>query len=172
MLRSMFLFFIVCFSSGVYATSIIPEILEDAEMVGSGEYKAMFWKIYDAELHASGGEFAKGNPFALRLVYSRDIPGDAIADKSIELIRRQGISDEFILAAWHKQLNEIFPDVKKGTEIIGTHTEGEGATFYVDGKKVGAINDLRLCGSFFGIWLAEDTVSPKLRSQLLGLASN
>lgn len=172
MYKPIFLSLVLSWSTALCAESIIPDIVENAEMVGSGEYKAMFWKIYDAELHAPDGEFAKGNPFALRLVYSRDIPGKAIADKSIELIRRQGIDDEFILAAWHTQLTEIFPDVKEGTEIIGTHTADSGATFYVDGEKVGSINDPQLCRTFFGIWLEEDTVSPKLRSQLLGLASN
>lgn len=154
------------------ANSVIESQLETPEMVGSGEYRAMFWKIYDAELYAKEGEFVLGDSFALRLVYSRDLRGEAIADKSIELIRRQGYDDEIQLAAWHRQLIEIFPDVERGTEIIGVHEKDVGASFFVDGEKYGALTDLGLCAAFFGIWLREDTIAPKLREELLGLASN
>lgn len=170
--KTILLTVVVFWTQAGLANSVIDSYIDESELVGSGEYKAMFWKIYDAELHAKGGEFFPGDSFALKLVYSRKISGDAIADKSIELIRRQGVDDEVILAAWHRQLVNIFPDVEEGTEIIGVHEVGVGAHFYADGERVGSLKDFGLCRSFFGIWLAEDTIAPALRSDLLGLASN
>lgn len=167
-------FFIIALMFGpvLFADTIIQRELESPELVGSGEFRTMFWKIYEAELHAKDGEFSEDTPFALKLTYSRKLKGNLITDKSIELIRKQGIEDETLLADWHEQLNDIFPDVQNGTEIVGVHTVGVGTKFYVDGEDSGLITDPRLCRSFFDIWLGEDTTAPKLRSKLLGLKSN
>ena len=169
MLRLFVLSLILTVSNVVIADVLLESKLDTPKMVGSGEYRAMFWKVYEAELYSNDGEFVLSNPFALKLIYSRKINGEAITDKSIELIRRQGEEDEILLAAWHRQLNDIFPNVKQGTEIVGVHEAGLGASFYVDGNFVGTITDPDLCGKFFGIWLDENTIAPKLRSDLLGL---
>jgi len=150
--------------------SPISRVIEAPSLVGSGQYKEMLWKIYEAELYASEGSFELSNPYALKLVYARKLSGGAITDKSIELIRRQGIEDELTLAGWHEQLSTIFPDVAKGTEIIGVNLQGEeGAYFYVDGELKGVVKDPLLTHLFFGIWLSEDTTAPTLRKKLLGL---
>lgn len=154
------------------AEAIVPAVLDSPELVGSGAHRMMLMKIYEAELYSNDGEFDISRPFALKLIYARKLNGDAIADKSIELIRRQGIENEVQLAAWHELLNDIFPDVEKGTEIVGAHEAGVGAHFYVDGELVGLIEDPALCEKFFGIWFAEDTSAPRLRTNLLGLAAN
>ena len=155
-----------------FADAVITSALDSPELVGSGQYRAMLMKIYEAELYTNDGEFDMLRPFALKLIYSRKLKGDAISDKSMDLIRRQGVEDEMLLEDWHFQLNDIFPDVENGTEIVGVHEAGVGARFYVDGALVGSIVDPALCENFFGIWFAEDTSAPKLRSALLGLESN
>ena len=152
----------------VVADTVVEDYLQTPIKHGEADYKAMMWKIYRAELYSGDEVFSMDQPYALKLTYARDIKGEDISDKSIELIRRQGVEDEVLLATWHSQLDAIFPDVSEGTEIVGTHQKGEGAVFYVDGVEAGSLADPELCRHFFGIWLAEDTKKPKLRARLLG----
>jgi hypothetical protein len=44
---------------------------------------------------------------------------------------------------------------------------GVGAEFWVNGQRVGAVNDLAFARLFFGIWLDERSSEPKMRAQLL-----
>lgn len=148
---------------------VIAEIFEEPALVGSGDYRAMFWDVYRAELYASNGEYTPDEKHALRLVYKRPLRGKAIVDKSIELIERQGFDDELKLAEWHEQLIAVIPDVEKDTEIVGVFETQFGAEFYVNGEFSGAIEDPSFAELFFGIWLSESTISPRLRSALLGL---
>ncbi len=171
-MRSFVLLFILLLAQAGAAETVLPDVLDSPELVGSGQYRLMLMKIYEAELYSNDGEFDVSQPFALKLTYSRKLKGEAITDKSVDLIRRQGIEDEDVLAAWYQELADIFPDVKKGTEIVGAHEAGVGASFYVDGEFVGKIVDPALCESFFGIWLGQDTVAPRLRSDLLNLTTD
>lgn len=152
-----------------YASSMMADLMEDPALVGSGDFRAMFWNVYRAELYASNGEYAPDGKHALRLIYKRSLKGSAIVDKSIELMQRQGPDDELQLADWREQLGLIIPDVSENTEIVGLYDAQSGAEFYVDGQFAGQIADRAFAKYFFGIWLADSTVSPRLRSDLLGL---
>ena len=51
--------------------------------------------------------------------------------------------------------------------ITGVNLPGVGAEFWVNGLRVGAVNDAAFARLFFGIWLDERTSEPKMRIQLL-----
>lgn len=148
----------------VYVTSEIPR----AAMVGQGRFRVMIWDVYDATLFAPRGLYNDRGPFALRLSYLRNIEGRKIADTSSEEIRRQGFTDEIRLAIWHRQMREIFPDVKKGTTLTGIQRADGSVVFYHDGKQAGVIDDPDFAPRFFAIWLAPDTAAPALRLSLTG----
>lgn len=139
-----------------------------AEQVGKGRMSVMFWDLYDAVLYAPGGQWKKGEPFALSLTYLRDIDGKAIADRSAEEIRNLGFRDEYKLAAWHGQMRNIFPDVKEGTTLTGIYNKRQESIFYHQGKEIGRIRDPEFGRYFFNIWLSQKTSAPELRAQLLG----
>lgn len=147
---------------------IIKKEVPEAEVVGQGRYTYMLWDLYDASLHAPQGTWEKTKPYALKLKYLRHLHGNKIADKSAEEIRKQGFGDEAKLAAWYAQMKNIFPDVKKGTEIIGIYMPGEETRFYKGTEEIGIIKDPEFGKWFFGIWLSEKTSAPKLRTSLLG----
>ena len=145
-----------------------PEALvPQAEAVGHGRMSVFFVDLYDAVLYAPGGEWRGAAPFALSLTYLRAIEGGTIADHSVREMRRQGFGDEILLAAWHRQLEEIFPDVEAGTTLTGVSLGGE-SVFLQDGREIGRIRDPRFTRRFFDIWLGAGTRSPELRRRLLG----
>lgn len=139
------------------------------ERVGSGVFKAMLWKIYEAELIAENGIYQANGNFALQLTYARDIKAQRIVDTSIDLIADQGIGDQNKLETWRGLLSDIIPDINKGDQLTGLRNS-QGATFYFNAEPIGLLKDKELSEYFFNIWLAETTTAPKLRSQLLGLA--
>ena len=159
-------------STPVFANSVVENYVPNAEKVGEGRLSFLAWDLYDATLYASKGEWKDTQPFALKLSYLRSVPGDDIADTSMKEIRNQGFNDEIKLATWHTQLKKIFPNVVKGSDLIGVY-KYTGETVFYDGKKnkIGQISNPEFGRLFFNIWLGEKTNVPRLRKKLLGQSS-
>ena len=151
-----------------YALDHIRSYVPEAQKVGNGRLTYMFWDVYDATLYASRGVWKQGEPFALQLSYLREIEGKKIADRSVEEMRNQGITDEIKLAAWHAQMRKIFPNVYNGVALTGVYTQQGHTIFYMDDKEIGHIKDPDFGKAFFNIWLDETTSAPDLRRKLLG----
>jgi len=154
----------------VMAFDEIKSKVPAAKKVGDGRLSYMIWDVYDAALYASEGVWQKTKPYALQLSYLRDFKGKKIADRSIEEMRGQGITDEMKLAAWHAQMDKIFPDVTDGDVLTGIYTDSGDSIFYKNGEEIGQINDPEFSAAFFGIWLDENTSAPELRKKLLGVS--
>ena len=131
-----FLFFI----TGLAFANVPTTLNFDAQnagilrLQGKSRLTVMLWDVYDIKLFTSQGSFSFNNPFALKITYLREIKGNDIANSTIEEIRRQGFSDEIKLAGWHTQLKKIFPNVKKGTVLIGLYTF-DGKTIFLENDK-------------------------------------
>jgi len=151
-----------------YALDDIAAHVPAAKKVGEGRMTYMFWDVYDATLYAPQGTWRQDKPFALQLTYLRKLDGKKIADRSIEGMRAQGVSDEIKMATWHAQMRKIFPNVDNGVSLTGVYA-GDGTTiFYQGNTEIGRINDPQFGHAFFDIWLNEKTSAPTLRRQLLG----
>ena len=151
-----------------YALDHIRAFVPAAEKVGEGRLTYMLWDVYDASLYAPQGNWDPRQPFALQLSYLRELDGKKIADRSVEEMRAQGITDEIKLATWHAQMRKIFPDVDMGVSLTGVYTEQGTAIFYRNDVEIGRINDPQFSKAFFDIWLNQKTSAPDLRRKLLG----
>ena len=147
---------------------LLEQYVPGAALVGSARMRVMFWDVYDANLFAPAGDWQPGQPFALSLAYLRTLRGEAIANRSIEEIRRQGVADEATLARWRELIGEIIPDVDADTELLGIADANQHAIFLRNGEPLGRIEDPAFTRAFFGIWLSEATSEPGLRQRLLG----
>jgi len=143
----------------------------DAELVGEGRLKYLFWSVFDAALYAPDGIWSADQPFALSLSYLRDLEGEGIVEASIDEIREQGMADQAILERWRDEMTAIFPDVDDQTTLTGIVDDNSHTQFYQNGELVGTISDPAFSRYFFNIWLGEQTSEPKLRRQLLGRGS-
>ena len=151
------------------ATTVgISEWVPQAKLVGQAKMTYLFWDVYDARLYAADGKWQASAPFALELSYLRDLNGEAIAKRSVEEIRKQGFSEEAVLARWYQQLSAFLPDVKKGTRLTGVVDQNKHTRFYLDGVPLAQVDEPLFSIWFFNIWLSEATSEPKLRAQLLG----
>jgi hypothetical protein len=156
-------------ASPLSLNQIAERYIPQAKEVGKARLKIMFWKIYDAKLVASKGQWQADSPFALSLTYLRDFDGEDIASRSVDEMRDIGYEDEVELAKWYEQMRSVFPNVKEGENITGVLDTNKHTHFYYQGKLIGSIDDTSFGQSFFDIWLHKNTSEPEMRKQLLGM---
>jgi hypothetical protein len=145
--------------------------LPGAQRVGSGEFTWFGLRLYTARLWASGPVGDWQQPFALELLYHRDLSRDTLVQASLEEMQRMGAAPS-ALEDWRKAMQSAFVDVRPGMRITGLYLPGQGCRFYVDGVMRREIADPVFARAFFAIWLDERARDPKLRQRLLGLAGN
>jgi hypothetical protein len=131
---------------------------------GSGEFRRFGFLVYEATLWAGDSDPSQP-PLALSLTYQRNIDGKAIADASVDQMRRLQASDAQ-LAGWGAQMQALFPNVKAGDQILGLQLS-DRARFFFNDQPIGEIADPVFARTFFAIWLDPRTSEPKLRSALL-----
>jgi hypothetical protein len=148
----------------------VRQSVPQAAIVGRGMLSYAVWDIYEATLYAPNGKWNPAQPFALSIKYYHALKGAAIADRSVEEMRKQGFQDDARLADWNAQMKKIFPDVENGSVLSAVYAPGRQTTFYNGAHLAGVIQGDAFAQKFFGIWLSEKTSEPKLRRALLGLS--
>ena len=166
-------FFAICLFFALAAPvqaskDIVQKHVPEAEQVGSVRFRYLFFDIYDASLYAPEGEFAEDEPFALKLVYLRDIQGEHIARQSIEEMRKQGVDNDVLLQNWQTQMQALFPDINEGDALLGIRVAADMALFFHNHTLIGEVSDPLFIERFFDIWLGENVRSARLQAKLLG----
>jgi hypothetical protein len=147
--------------------------LPGSRLSGQATLRFFGLQIYNARLWTPPGFQADTlgpQPLVLELEYLRKLKGQAIAERSIEEMRRAGPFTDEQAARWQAEMTRLFPDVKAGDRLTGIHRPGEGAAFLYNDQPVGLIADPVFSRLFFGIWLAPTTSEPGMRETLLGRA--
>lgn len=153
------------------APSAAPAQLPGSRLQGQVTLRYFGLRIYDAQLWTLPDFSAKqwqNQGFVLQLHYHRALKGKAIAERSLEEMRRAGPIPAAQAQAWLDAMLRIFPDVQAQEQIVGQHLPGQGARFWHQGRELGFVQDAAFARLFFGIWLAEHSSEPALRRVLLG----
>ena len=159
--------FSILFQSALALPEPVARSIINAEEVGATRFRVLFWDIYDISLYAEEGDFNPDRPFAIRLRYLRDLKGEAIAERSAEEMRHQGVN-EVKLAEYFAQMRTIFPDVERDTELIGVFFPESSTRFFKGTIEIGEVLDPAFGTLFSRIWLGDQTRQPAMRSKLLG----
>lgn len=134
--------------------------------IGLRVYHARLWTLPDFRSEKLGEQ-----PLVLELDYLRDLKGSAIAERSLQEMRRVGSLGEAQAQRWLEQMQRIFPDVRAGDRLTGQLIPGQGTVFWHNGKVVGRVAEPEFGVLFFGIWLSPATSEPDMRLALLGQGS-
>ena len=141
---------------------------------GEATLRFLGMAIYDATLSVPAGfdpDAWTAQPLALALRYHRGLSGKAIAERSLQEMRRGGAIDEAQAARWLAFMKEALPDVRAGDRIVGRWTPASGTvSLQVNDAPAREMADREFGTRFFGIWLAAHTSEPALRARLLGLS--
>ncbi len=164
-------------TAGAANRPLPPEVaqqLPQARLLGSGRLTYFAFHVYDARLWATP-DFKpmsySQQALALELEYARSLDGKAIAERSIEEMRRQAPIADPKAASWLARMSAIFTDVQAGDRLTGVQRPNEAAAFFLNGRPAGEIRDADFTPLFFGIWLSPKTSEPGLRKALIGVAS-
>jgi hypothetical protein len=150
----------------------IQSEIPHARMAGRGTSKWFGMKVYEATLWVGESGYQSASPgaekFALNLEYARELYGVRIAEASLKEMENIGIGSAQQRQIWLAQMKGIFPDVTVGAHITGVYLPDQGARFYLNGSKLGAVMDPEFGRAFFAIWLDPRTSDKKLRIALIG----
>ena len=152
----------------------VRSALNGALLTGQGRLRYFGFSVYDASLWTAPAFRASRyahHGLILELAYLRELKGRAIAERSLEEIRRAGPLTPTQAQDWLSAMLTAFPDVSAGDRITGLHTPGVGVRFWFNGQPRADIRDPEFSRLFFGIWLAESTSEPQLRGALLARAA-
>jgi hypothetical protein len=150
---------------------VIGNYIKNSKITGQTSFYKYFFHVYDIKLFAQNGDYRPDKPFALSITYGMNLKGKDIAQRSIDEMRAQGFNDTKKLSDWLNFMEKTFPDVKKGTNLIGIFTDKKQTIFLKDGIEIGRSNDADFGQKFFDIWLSEKTSEPKMRKKLLSNAN-
>jgi hypothetical protein len=148
------------------------EALGAPHLQGRATMRFLGLPIYEASLWVGPGFDAReplSQPFVLELRYRRHLEGRAIAQRSIEEMRRFAPIDAAQANAWLQQMAASFPDVQDGDRLSGVHLPQQPVRFLWNDQPIARIGGARFARLFFSIWLAPGTSEPALRNRLLGL---
>lgn len=150
-----------------------PEVashLPAPTLAGSGQLRYLGLPVYQAQLWTSpdfrASVYAE-HRFALTLTYQRSLRGKAIAERSIQEMKRHTPIAPEQENRWLSAMQAAFPDVAAKDRLTGLHQPGSGARFWFNGRDIGTLADASFSARFFGIWLHTATSEPALRLALL-----
>ncbi len=152
----------------------IGDALPDARLQGGMRFRWFGLHVYDARLWTAtplrADDDLASRPYALELAYARRIEGKAIAERSLDEMKRLEAVSPAEAQEWLQAMRVAFPDVAPGDRLVGLHRPGRGVQFLHNGRVTGEVGERRFARLFFGIWLSSASREPALRAQLMGLA--
>ncbi|MFO1415449.1 MAG: chalcone isomerase family protein [Burkholderiales bacterium] len=124
--------------------------------------------VYDGWYWTSARGWPADGPYALDLVYHRDLDGGKIAQRSVDEIAKLGYGTPEQRARWGSLLAAILPDVRKGDRLTGVHMPDGSVRYFHNGRPIGEVAEPGFARAFFGIWLDPSTSRADFRQKLLG----
>ena len=155
------------------ATGAHPQ-LPGSRLQGQATLRYWGMRVYQARLWTQPdfrADKLTEQPMALELQYMLDLSGSAIAERSLQEMRRAGPISPAQAERWLSAMQRLFPDVKAGERLTGVLQPGQGVGFWHNDRPIGQLADAEFARLFFGIWLAPTTSEPDMRQALLGLSS-
>jgi hypothetical protein len=143
-----------------------------AHLQGRGRLRFLGLHVYDIRLWTTEPglppEAWAQRPLALEIEYARAFAARAIAQRSLDEMRRAGPLPPDLAERWLRTLEQLLPDVKPGDRLTGVQRPDGVARFFHNGQWRGEVRDADFTRRFFGIWLGETSSEPALRDALLG----
>lgn len=144
------------------------ELTQHLQMVGQGEMSWLFIDLYEASLYSENGLYEQQQyPQALKITYQKDVDKSHLLNATQKEWEKLSV-DNKQYSYWIAALQEIWPDIKKGDDLLFmVESDGRGF-FYHNEQLLGGINSHQFSQAFLDIWLSKNTSEPSLRQQLLG----
>lgn len=131
-------------------------------------YDASFWTIGDKSSDFNSADFLKTNSCALSITYARRISLQQLLSSTKKEWQKLGFAGRYPLNAWLIMLENIWPSVEKGDQLVVVVSTQGKTTFFNKSSSLGTIDDANFGQAFLSIWLDENSRFNKNRRELLG----
>ncbi|WP_158585632.1 chalcone isomerase family protein [Pseudooceanicola sediminis] len=136
-------------------------------LLGQARFTWLGIHIYDAALWSSAARFDWAAPMALQLTYAMGIDGDDLLDTSMdEIARVEGPSAD--LPQLKQQLARCMGTVDSGDRYVAASDGDDHLRMWLNGRQTCDVSHPGIKRRFLGIWLGDDTRSPRLSRRLRG----
>lgn len=151
--------------------ALLPSARAQAwELVGEARLTFLFWSVYDSRLYTLDGQYREGQrPLRLEIQYLLDVSADDLVSRTLEEWQHQQLRHPR-QQQWALQLSGLWPDIREGDVLALELDEEGGNTFYLNGQRLGGVDDPAFGAQFLAIWLSPATSRPELRLALIGNA--
>lgn len=163
-------------TSAAFSVKELGDAWQDLPLRGRSMYRFWGLEIYEASLWLSpeaGLDWAS-NRLVLSLLYQRSFSAQAIVERSLQEMQKQGALSPPMAQQWQHLLSQVLTDVRAGERLTVTYLPQRGLRFWHHARRatlLGEMTDLGLCERFLGIWLSSSSTAPTLRQALLGIQS-
>ncbi len=149
---------------------------QNFELVGQTRLHRFGFHIYDSTYWISdyssnskdSNDLLINNTRALSITYARKIYAQKLLSSTKKEWLRLGFDEQYPLDAWLVILENIWPDVNKGDQLVFVTTPDGKSTFYNQDRILGTIDDPNFGSAFLAIWLDKNSRFKKNRKELLG----
>ncbi|MBN1586742.1 MAG: chalcone isomerase family protein [Candidatus Omnitrophica bacterium] len=167
-LASLMVLFLVSLSLGLapaFAGAGLP-------LRGEGTLKFLGMQVYTAALYTGeteqGEDILAAIPKVLSIRYHRAIDRHVIVNAAQKNLKSNPAVDFNSIAARVEQMAACYESVQKGDVYELEYAPGRGTRLLLNGDLKTEIPGDDFAAAYFGIWLGERPIHPKLREQLLG----
>lgn len=136
------------------------------QTVGTAKLTVFWFDIYHAELSSHNGEYDNNQSFMLTLTYLRNFESNELIDETFKQFSKPLTDAQS--SKWRAQLEELWPDVKKGDQIAFLKSDKGVSHFFFNKSYRGQIEEPEFAGLFSAIWLSDNSEYPKLAAKLKG----
>lgn len=139
---------------------------------GSATYRVVI-TVYAAALYAPPGTapgriLDASTPRRLVIHYFHDIRAEQIIAAAMTVLNRQLPRDRWnALSDRIERFHGWYGAVSDGDRYTLTYRPGAGTSLSLNGRQLGTINGADFARAYFGIWLAPEPLSSRLRADLL-----
>lgn len=142
--------------------------MDSLRLVGQGGMTWMFMDIYHASLYSGDGTYQKSvYPQALTIKYKKNISKSQLIKATKGQWKKLSV-DNAVYQTWVKDLDRLWPDIKKGDQLTLFIEQSGNGYFYHNGTPLGSVDSPEFASAFLSIWLSENTSQPALRKKLIG----
>lgn len=136
------------------------------QLVGQASLTVLWFDVYDARLETLNGRFESvDKPLRLTLDYKRDIDRDDLLKETAKQLKP--FTSVQKRQAWIAQLRDIWPNIRKGDQLIFQSLPSKSGFIYNE-SWIGGVNDSEFASGFAQIWLSDESEYPRLARQLRG----
>lgn len=157
--------------SSAAQASCTNDQFDNLKVVGETRLSVLFWDVYDAQLRTDTGNYDAYDQRALRLTYLRTIKAKELVESTQEEWERLGIDISADHEQWLQELNDMWPDVEKGTCLMMLEDSDGYAQFFSTEGELGTIQSATFTDDFLAIWLDENSRFKDERNELIGAGS-